>query len=202
MRVGTWMALFSLTLLAACTGTAPVRMKGDAAMLGAQEAREQALAGRDHWTLQGKLSVSDGKDGGPSSLTWRQQGESYELTMRLPLSGKSVRLSGDANGALLEGLDGGPQRGTDAEALMLRALGWQVPLHELRAWVLGVRASGSKAELDFGADRLPAVLQQDGWRVEYRAWDEKLQPAMPLKIFADRKPYSVRLAINSWAFNP
>ncbi len=201
MRCRTWMALLPLTLLVACTGTAPVRMKGDAATLGAQAAREQALAGRDHWTVQGKLGVSDGKESGSGSLTWHQDGERYEFTLRAPVTGKSFRLSGDARGALLEGLDGGPQRGPDAETLMARALGWQVPLRELRAWVLGVRAAGSTAEVDFGADRLPAVIQQDGWRVEYRAWDEKQQPALPMKVFADRKPYSVRLAINAWTFD-
>ncbi|WP_266169325.1 lipoprotein insertase outer membrane protein LolB [Dyella subtropica] len=188
-------------LLAACVPAPAVRMKGDAGLLGEQAARERVLAGTDHWSLQGKLGVSDGKDGGSGTLQWTQDGERYEFTMRSPVIGKSFRLSGGPEGALLEGLDGGPLRGPDAESLMYKALGWEVPLRDLRAWVLGLRADSGPAELSFGANRLPSLLQQDGWNVDYREWDAARQPPVPTKVFADKPPYRVRLSIESWTFN-
>lgn len=188
-------------LLAACVPTPAVRMKGDAVLLGEQEARERALADADHWSLQGKLGVSDGKDGGSGTLNWTQNGEHYEFTLRSPVIGKSFRLSGGPDGALLEGVDGGPLRGPDAESLMHKALGWEVPLRDLRAWVLGLRADSGPAELSFGANRLPSLLQQDGWGVDYREWDTGRQPPMPTKVFAEKPPYKVRLSIESWTFN-
>ena len=187
-------------LLAACAPAPAIRVKGDAALMQEQEARERLLAGNDHWVLQGKLGVSDGKDGGSGTLNWTQDGERYEFTLRSPVVGKSFRLSGGPEGALLEGLDGGPLRGPDAESLMLKALGWDVPLRDLRAWVLGLRADGGPAELSFGADRLPSLLQQDGWSVDYREWDVAHQPPVPKKVFAEKPPYRVRLSIESWAF--
>ena len=98
----------------------------------------------------------------------------------------------------MEGLDGGPIRGRDAESLMHRALGWDVPLRDLRAWVLGLRADGGPAELTFGADRLPASLLQDGWSVDYREWDTSRQPPLPKKLYAAKPPYKVKLVIESW----
>jgi outer membrane lipoprotein LolB len=185
-------------LLAACV--APVRMKGDAGLLDAQRAREQALAHADHWVLQGRLGVSDGKDGGSGSFSWTQNGDGYEFVLRAPITGKSFRLSGDAAGALLEGLEPGPLRGPDAEALMRKALGWEVPLRDLRAWVLGLRADSGPAELDFGANRLPSLLRQDGWAVDYREWDAARTPPLPIKVYAERPPYKVKLSIESWQF--
>jgi outer membrane lipoprotein LolB len=187
-------------LLVACVPA--VRMKGDAAQLDAQRAREQQLAGADHWTLLGRLSISDGKGGGGSgSLTWKQDGERYTFEIRGPaISGANFRLTGGPEGALLEGLREGPLRGPDAEALMRKALGWEVPLSDLRAWVLGLRADSGAAELDFGADRLPSLLQQDGWTVDYREWDATHQPPLPKKVFAQKLPYKVRLSIESWHF--
>jgi len=185
-------------VLAACAPA--VRMKGDAGLLDAQRAREQALAGADHWLLQGRLGVSDGHEGGSGSFSWSQDGDRYEFVLRAPVTGKSFRLSGGPDGALLEGLDGGPLRGPDAEALMRKALGWEVPLRDLRAWVLGLRADGGPAELRFGANRLPSLLQQDGWSVDYRAWDEARQPPLPTKVYAAKPPYKVRLSIESWQF--
>ncbi|WP_426687321.1 lipoprotein insertase outer membrane protein LolB [Rhodanobacter ginsengiterrae] len=189
-----------LLLLAACVPQA-VRLKGDAGLLKAQLAREQALAHADHWSLQGRLGISNGKDGGSGSFSWTQDGDRYEFTLRGPaISAMNFRLSGGPDGALLEGLEHGPVRGPDAEALMRKALGWEVPLRDLRAWVLGVRADSGPAELSFGENRLPSLLQQDGWVVDYREWDEARQPPLPTKVFAARAPYKVKLSIESWQF--
>lgn len=187
-------------LLAACVPQT-VRMKGDAGLLDAQFARERALAQADHWVLQGRLGVSNGKDGGSGSFSWAQDGEQYEFVLRGPaISGMNFRLSGGPDGALLEGVEHGPLRGPDAEALMHEALGWEVPLRDLRAWVLGLRADSGPAELNFGENRLPSLLQQDGWTVDYREWDEAHRPPLPKKVFAGKPPYKVKLSIESWQF--
>jgi outer membrane lipoprotein LolB len=183
-------------LLTACVPA--VRMKGDASLLAAQQARERVLAPVDRWVLQGRLGVSNGSDGGSGSFSWSQDGDHYEFVLRAPVTGKSFRLSGDSHGALMEGLDGGPIRGRDAESLMHRALGWDVPLRDLRAWVLGLRADSGPAELTFGEDRLPATLLQDGWSVDYREWDTSRQPPLPKKLYAAKSPYKEKLVIESW----
>jgi outer membrane lipoprotein LolB len=184
-------------LLAACA-PAPVRKPADQAALAAQAAREAQLANVDRWTLDGHLAVSDGRDGGSGSLHWTQDGERYDFELRAPVTGKSFRLRGGPDGALLEGLADGPLRGPDAETLLRKALGWEVPLRELRAWVLGLRAPGSPAELSFGEHALPSLLEQDGWAVDYRAWDLAQQPPLPAKVFASQPPYKVKLSIESF----
>ncbi|HKT29270.1 lipoprotein insertase outer membrane protein LolB [Dyella sp.] len=186
-------------LLAACVPQKLVRNQGDAVSLAQQTAREQQLANANHWILQGRLSVSNGKEGGPGTLTWVQDGDHYDFTFRTPIVGKSFRLTGGPDGALLEGVDGGPMQGPSAEALMRRALGLDVPLDELRAWVLGVRAQGGNAQLSFGDNKLLSSLQQDGWEVTYPTWDTQHQPPLPKTVFADKPPYKVKLAIDSWS---
>lgn len=192
-------ALLPLLLAACAAAPSLVRNKGDAAALAQQEAREQQLAHVDHWVLQGKLGIYNARDGGSGTFTWTQDGDRYEFVFRLPILGKSYRLTGGPDGAELDGAEGGPQRGPDAESLMRRTLHWEVPLDELRAWVLGLRAQGAQADLSFGNDRLPSVLVQDGWTVSYPAWDTTRQPPLPAKVFAEKPPYKVRLAIESWS---
>lgn len=187
-------------LLAACVPA--VRLKPNAGLMQAQQAREHALAQADHWSLQGRLGVSDGHQGGSGSFSWTQDGDRYDFVLRAPITGKSFRLSGGPEGAQLEGATPEPLRGADAEALMRRALGWEVPLGELRAWVLGLRADRGSAQLRFGANQLPAELQQDGWTVDYPAWDTNRQPPLPVKVYAAKSPYRVRLFIETWQFPP
>ena len=188
-------------LLAACAPAPAVRMKSDASQLAAQQSREQSLARADHWVMQGRLGVSDGKEGGSGSFSWTQNGSHYEFVLRGPaISGADFRLSGGPDGAQLEGLKSGPITGPDAEALMRKALGWEVPLRDLQAWVLGLRADSGAAEVSFGDNKLPSLLLQDGWSVEYREWDTTRQPALPTKVYATKLPYKVKLSIESWQF--
>ena len=194
------LATLPILLLAACATTRPpVRNAGDPVTLGLQEQRERALGDTDHWTLEGRLSIASDKDSGSGSLTWRQEGDHYDFTVRGPVTGRTFRLSGGPDGAELEGLEGGTRRGPDAETLMAETVGWQIPMAELKRWVLGLRADRGPADIAFGADRLPSRLVQDGWTVDYRQWDATKQPAMPSRVFAEKPPYKVRLSIDTWS---
>lgn len=192
--------LAALLLLGVVTAAcAPLPTRGDRVMLAAQAAREAALATQSDWGLEGKLGVSDGRDGGSANLDWTQRGAVGDFVLRTPVTGRSFSLHIDADGAVLDGLDGGPRHGPDGAALLQRAFGWDVPLTKLGAWVRGLRAPDTPATLSFGVDGLPARLVQDGWTIDYRDWFADETPAMPRKVFATRGADRVRLAIRRWS---
>jgi outer membrane lipoprotein LolB len=189
--------LITLAALAAC---APVRVRETAATGASQDAREATLAPRTHWQIEAHISVSDGRDGGSGDLTWRQNGENYSFIVRAPVTGKTWKLSGDAHQAQLEGVEPQPVRGADPERLLRERVGWDVPLSALGSWVRGLRAPGPRTDVQYDAQNLPAVLVQDGWKIEYRDWFADSQPPMPRKLFAARGNARVRMAIDSWSF--
>ncbi len=183
-------------VLAAC---APTTVRPDAALLAAQQAREQQLAEYPQWTVQGRLAVSAHGDGGSGSLVWEQRASGLDFVLQAPVTGRSFRLHVDAAGARLDGLDGGPVRGADARSVLARTLGWQVPVKALAWWVRGLRAPGYPAELRFGNDGLPATLTQAGWLIEYRDWYTELQTPLPRRVYASRGDERVKLLINHWS---
>jgi len=184
--------------IAAC---APVRVRETPVALAAQDAREAKLAPLAHWTLSAHIAVSNGRDGGSGDLTWEQNGDAFHFTVRAPVTGKTWTLSGDARRAVLEGVDPQPDTDTDAQRLLHDRLGWDVPLADLRAWVRGLRASGSSASMQYDERNLPAVIEQDDWRVEYRDWFADRDPPLPRKVFASRGDARVRMAVESWNFD-
>ncbi len=197
-RIGYVLAVL---LLAAC---APVRVANVAPptppeAIAAQDAREAALAAHTRWTLAARIAVT-GENGGSGDLTWRQDGSAYTFSVRAP-NGKTMRLSGDEGGAVLEGVDAQPIVGRDAETLLRDRLGAEVPFASLRAWALGMRVAGSPATLAFNEQNLPAQLNQDGWTVEYLDWFADRAPPLPKKVFATRGKAKVKLAIQSWTFD-
>jgi len=188
-----------VALLAAC---APVRVKPNAvtpAALAAQDAREAALADKSRWTLEARLAVS-GENGGSGDLVWRQDGDTYSFSVR-GANGKTLRLSGDADHAVLEGVDAQPDLGSDPQTLLRKRLGAEVPFAALRRWALGLRVAGESAQMQFNDQNLPAQLEQDGWTVEYLDWFSDRAPVLPKKVFATRGKDKVKLLIQSWSFD-
>lgn len=190
-------ALLGLLLLSACA-TRPVREAGpgEADLLAAQSAREALLAEQPDWRLSGRLAVSVAGDGGSGQLEWHQQGDQAEIRLSAPVTRRSWRLQVLSDGARLEGLDGGTLEGPDAERLLAAATGWPIPVQAMAAWVRGARAPGP-ARIGFGPDGLPAWIEQQGWRVEYKEWRPG-EPARPRRVFAERDDARVRLVVDGW----
>ena len=75
-----------------------------------------------------------------------------------------------------------------------------VPLAKLSDWVRGVRAAGA-ANVEYDAQNLPALIEQAGWKVEYRDWLADRDPPLPRKLFASRGSARVRVVIENWKFD-
>ena len=199
MRLGAGMAL--ALLLGACAGQKLRPVAADAESLRRQTEREQALRAHPAWQLQGRIGVSDGRDGGSGTLDWRQQGDAFRFSVHAPVTGKTWVLSGDTTQARLEGLREQALESANATTLLERELGWQVPVTELVDWVRGMRAPGS-ARVEFRPDGLPARIEQAGWTVEFPAYDTAFSTPLPSRVFASKGAYKVRLAIREWTLLP
>jgi len=189
--------VLAVLALAAC---APVRVRETPAAASAQAAREAQLKTRVSWTITAHIGVSNGNDGGSGDLVWTQHGDRYEFTVHAPVTGRTWKLSGDTGSATLEGVDPQPDHASDPERLLRERLGWDVPLANLAAWVRGMRAAGA-SRVEYDAQNLPALIEQAGWKVEYRDWLAERDPPLPRKLFASRGSARVRVVIDTWKFD-
>ncbi len=164
-----------------------------------QAEREAQLGRRSHWRLTGRIAVSDGSDGGSGRIEWQQNGAHYLITLTAPVTGRSWRLSAGPGSARLDGLEGGPFEGQDASRLLHEYLGWNVPIEDLAAWARGMRA-GTSGMIELTPSGLPALIEQHGWRIEYREFDGVGVEAMPRRVFATGGRQRVRLIVEDWSF--
>lgn len=189
---------FALGLGVLVAGCAPAPSRpAVAADEGAQLAREALLASRPDWGFSGRVAVSADGKGGSAGIRWRQHGADFDIELAAPITAQRWRLRSQAGHVTLEGLEGGTREGSDAQALLLEATGWRIPVAALSAWARGARAPGTAAELGVDGQGRPALLQQDSWTIEYRAWFAG-EPPLPQKVFAKQGDASVRLVVEAW----
>jgi outer membrane lipoprotein LolB len=193
-----------VVLLAACA-TRPVQPPAPVDQALARDNDLQRGAITD-WRLAGRVAVSAGGQGGSGRIEWVQQGERYSISLSAPVTRQGWRLSGDASGARLEGVEGGPREDADPERMLLEATGWRIPVRAMVAWVRGVAATDgitTPARLSYGAGNVPATLEQTGWRIDYRDWHPATasQPALPRRIEAMQVmggDARLRLLVDEW----
>lgn len=167
-----------------------------------QAQREAVLAQQVQWSLQGRVALSNGRDGGSGRIEWSQHGESYEVSLSAPITRQSWRLRGDAQAARLEGLEGGTREGTDPGVLLREATRWEIPVTALSSWVRGSRAGSDHgpATAQYGTDGRLARIDQGGWSIEYSGWQAgEAGVELPNRLNARRDEASVRLVIDDWA---
>ena len=162
-----------------------------------QAAREQILAARPDWSMSGRLAIANGKDGGNGRIEWMQSGARFDVALSAPVTRQQWRVTGGEGTALLEGLDGGPRSGPDAEQLVFEATRWRIPVDALVQWVRGRASPG--AAVEFAADGRLRRLTDAGWVVDYADWRDVGGVELPGRVEARQGDARVRLIVDDWA---
>ncbi|MEZ5598189.1 MAG: outer membrane lipoprotein LolB [Pseudomonadales bacterium] len=151
--------------------------------------------GTHEFAIEGKLAIRAPDGNHAARFRWRQDGERYAIELWGPLGQGRTLLEGDgrrlrirnAGGKLL---DHGPVR-----TVMLRQLGWYLPLEALPQWVEGgpIRSEPVfEPEID-AAGRMTGFSQL-GWRLAYTYAPDA--PA-PRRITAETAGYRVLMVVQA-----
>ncbi|MEA9579145.1 lipoprotein insertase outer membrane protein LolB [Xanthomonas nasturtii] len=187
-------------------GAAVVERISDEAR-NAEAARQAWLQAHPQWSFQGRVAISKDRNGGSGRIDWQQNGPQYRVQLSAPVTRQSWVLTGDTTtgAGRLEGLDGGPRSGPDAEQVLLEATGWTIPVNQMPDWVRALRIADAGAQrVDLDAAGRPRTVQQDGWTIEFLAWAPASdgQPALPQRIEAHNGTAKVRLLVDQWMVSP
>lgn len=195
--------LLTLTV-AGCAGlppTAPETPQADPAQLWAN--RLASLAPRQRWTLDGRMAVQRGNEGGQARIHWRQTGPAFALKIMAPLGQGTYLLQGDPQGVAMETPQQGRVEASDLATLMTTHLRWNLPVAGARYWVLGLPIPGHP----LNSLRLDAVgrltdMAQDGWRISVLDYQTIGSTDLPRKLFLTANDLQLRLAITQWSEPP
>jgi outer membrane lipoprotein LolB len=184
----------ALALLAGCA-SAPPRLPQD------WDVHREAMAAIDHWGLDGKLGYRSPDDSGSATLTWAQQGDSFQATLSGPFGAGSAQIEAGPQGALLRQPGTPEQRAASTEELSEQLFGWALPATRLRDWARGIPFHGTPVQrLDVDATGLLHGLDQDGWTLTFGDYRETAAGLLPGRIDADRRGLHIRLVIKQWHF--
>jgi len=176
--------------------------------------QQHALQQIKQWSIDGRIAVQTSSDGGQADYAWQQlSAVDYNIRLQAPLGAGTTWIKGNAQGVSLRTSSGDSLFDTNVDKLMLQMNGWPLPVRGLRYWVLGLPSNTTAYIVrKWHPNGLPAVMLQDGWRIEFRRYKKVSGVLMPHKLFIRRvnekniggaednkEEVDVRLIIRQWS---
>lgn len=176
--------------LGACASTQPRILPPSVAW----EARASDLQHAVNWQLDGRAAVAFGTQGWQATLDWRQSGAVAEVHLAGPFGVGALALKQGPDGV---SLNGAPPSDAVMSQLQER-LGFELPLRNLRYWLLGVPDPGTDFDLSRNDQDRAKTLSQAGWRMVYDRYMPVEGDLLPARVVLSRDDVRVRVIIDHW----
>ena len=195
-RVGCGLIL-ALALLAGCRTAPPAVIVGPGAEAPWPEQRA-GLEKLDRYSLVGRVAVAASGQGFSANLRYAQKPRAANLSLDGPLGIGGLRVDMQGEDIHIATSRGEKIEGAEARAELERRLGFALPLHELRWWLLGIPAPGEVAVNSDASSGEIRDFTQNGWRVSINTRAPGLGFAMPQRLTAEREGARLKLLVERW----
>jgi outer membrane lipoprotein LolB len=151
-----------------------------------------------HWTASGRLALAANGEGGSGSFTWGQHGAETTLAIRGPLGAGAMQVTTDGQSLNVTDAEGRHLDTEQSRALLTRRLGTDLPLAELRYWMLGVPSPGSPSSVADAAVAPLRVIEQSGWRIGYDTFAAAGGVSLPERFTATQGAVRLKVVVDDW----
>jgi outer membrane lipoprotein LolB len=151
-----------------------------------------------YWTASGRLALAASGAGGSGSFTWEQRSAETTLAIRGPLGAGAMQVTTDGQSLIVTDAEGRHLDTGQAGALLRRRLGTDLPLAELRYWMLGVPSPGRPASVAEGAVAPLRVIEQAGWRIGYDTFTAAGGVTLPERFTATQGDVRLKVVVDDW----
>ncbi len=201
-RIVIIVGLLSIALLSGCERQGPGPFASKAFVVQSPLARQAELAKIKYWRMNGSFSIQqEGHHAEMASFIWWQSDRSYRISMLSALDLYRVdiyRMNGVVklwkNGTLV-------LTAKSPEDLLEEAVGWSLPISDLRYWMTGMPSPQKHGTLyvRYDQDGHLSDLKQDGWTLHFDSYKRQLNaPDFPKRITLTRPGITVKIVVKDW----
>ena len=171
---------------------------------GLWKKRQQEFSKMASWNMKGKVAMRYKVDNWSFGVDWSQTGKNNSvINIKNPFTGATVALlTQNNNKVTMKASDGKTYQDTNAERLLKKQAGIELPLEGLIYWARGITAPQyPKGSILLDAMGRPKQMTQANWVIKYRSYKGNAYNSLPRKIILTRKKDAVyvNLVAKKWA---
>ena len=193
--------LLSMLIISACGGLPKIELDDQSQQKWSQY---QLEAGRfNRWDLQGRAVIMVKDEVYNTGLKWNRVPQAFEMMLEAPFGQGVFQLQSDQDQVIPVNLtlpDGQIVRAFDAEEVLVKVVGWSIPVSGLEFWIRGIPEKKLSFEHELNGDGRLRSLDQKGWQINYLEYFDPQSPArgLPRKIYLKRDDLAIRIVIDRW----
>lgn len=187
-------------LLAACTINKP-QGPGPSTTSPQWQQHQQAVAKISQYQTRGAFAYLSDKQKVYARFNWQQTAtDRYRLLLTNPLGSTELQL--DAQGSVVQIVDNKGKRyvSNDAEKMISQLTGMDIPLANLRQWMMGLPGDASDYQLNNNYQLQSLNYSRNGqqWKVNISDYDNKVNPPLPANLELSEGGQRIKLRMDSW----
>ncbi|HFB66356.1 MAG TPA: outer membrane lipoprotein LolB [Aeromonadales bacterium] len=154
------------------------------------------------WEFKGRVAIKTKKDSNILRIHWRQNKE--DISLRIYGSfGKTYASLVRINGLSTLKVEDKTYQDNNAEILLWRVLGWQIPLDEMSYWIRGIPAKGNLSPTITKTKRdYLKTLDYNNWHISYQKYKTFAHYPLPIKLKLIHPDISLKFSIQKWILQP
>lgn len=166
------------------------------------ESHQQALSLLDQYQARGKLGYKGSQRFG-ANLFWQASPNQDHLLLTNFLGGTLLKLDARPTQVTLVNNEGQTFRGTNAAQLVQQLTGIDLPVEQMRDWLIGLPTAADTYQLN-NEGRVGYLAKQVNdklWQLDYNEYDYSVSPALPKRMVLSTSGVNITLIINNWSIN-
>ena len=179
--------LLATALLCACTAIAPPAEENS------DWARQRdQLQELDSWELRGRVNVRYDNESHTPRINWLQQNVEYHIRLWGTFNAGNTLIVGRPGYVSLEN-DGETVDASSPEELILRQMGYELPISQLNYWIKGLPSPDSGFRLSFNELNQLTTIEQADWTINLSDMRQYGQVSLPRRVELTRPRNDIRL---------
>jgi outer membrane lipoprotein LolB len=152
----------------------------------------------DAFGFSGRIAVHEQDRNLSGGIRWSHDPAGDNILLLSPLGQGVMQIETGAEGATLRTADGKLYRAADPEELAWNVTGWRIPVSGLVFWVRGMAEPGDNAHAERDEKGRLQRLKQADWQIEYTAYFDAPDEALPRRIVLSRPEFELKLVVDNW----
>lgn len=160
---------------------------------------QQQAAELSSWDILGKLGIRTPEQSNSASINWQQSDRVFNIQVTSLLGQSVATLAGTTDNTYIKLAGHGEYNSRNPEQLLLKELGWTLPIKALNYWVRGIPAPDHPASYQLNEQGLLDTLQQSGWQLSFSRYEIVDSHTLPSKVRLQQNDVIVTLLIKRWS---
>jgi len=197
------LSLWIVITLAACASISDRPVTDESYQIWSEY--QAQLSTIDSWEIRARAVIFVEQEVYQVGISWHRESNQYVILIEAPFGQGVFRIESNSTDDAAPPIklslpDGQVFYDDSAEALLVRVIGWSIPVSGMKSWIIGLPIIETEYSYDLRSDGRLKSLRQDDWLINYLEYfaQDTAEQGLPRKMYLKHTSLAFKIVIDRW----